>query len=149
MRCSQGEIIRLYKTLGRVWAILQPSALTTLGAEKTNSAKSISREIFGRVAAADVRAWLMTFACALLVAMAFGAIVNIAVFLAPLAIEFGWPRADLALAYSIATLGTGFGGIVMGHFADRLPVRRIATCGAVMCGASLMLLSPACSSAVP
>jgi MFS family permease len=133
--------MRLYKTLGRVRVIFLPLALTTLRGRKMNAAKSISRETLGPTAAADVRAWLMTFTCALLVAMAFGAIVNIAVFLAPLAIEFGWPRADLSLAYSIATLGTGFGGIVMGHFADRLPVRRIATCGAVVCGASLMLLS--------
>ncbi len=55
--------------------------------------------------------------------MGFGAINNIAVFLLPLGVEFGWSRADLSLAYSIATLGTGLGGIVMGHFADRLPIR--------------------------
>ena len=83
----------------------------------------------------------MVGACALMVAMGFGAIVNIAVFLTPLAVEFGWPRGELSLAYSIATLGTGAGGILMGHFADRMPVRRVALCGAVACGVSLVLLS--------
>lgn len=85
--------------------------------------------------------WIIVTACAAMVAMAFGAIVNIAVFLTPLAAEFGWPRADLSFAYSIATLGTGLGGILMGHFADRMPVRRVALCGALVCGFSLLFLS--------
>ena len=86
-------------------------------------------------------AWIIVGACALLVALAFGAVVNIAVFLTPLAVEFGWPRAELSLAYSIATLGAGVGGVVMGHFADRMPVRRVALAGALACGVSLIFLS--------
>jgi MFS family permease len=74
-------------------------------------------------------------------AMAFGAITNVAVFLTPLAAEFGWPRADVSAAYSIATIGTGLGGILMGHFSDRLPVRRVALCGALAPGLALVLLS--------
>jgi MFS family permease len=86
-------------------------------------------------------AWLMVSACAALVAMGFGAINNISVFLMPLGIEFHWPRADLSLAYSIATLGTGLGGIVMGHFADRMPIRRVVLCGAFAPGIAFLLLS--------
>ena len=86
-------------------------------------------------------AWLMVASCAGLVAMGFGAINNIAVFLLPLGMEFGWSRADLSLAYSIATLGTGLGGIVMGHFADRLPIRRVVLCGALATGIGFLLLS--------
>jgi MFS family permease len=86
-------------------------------------------------------AWLMVAACTALVGMGFGAINNIAVFLLPLGMEFGWARADLALAYSIATVGTGLGGIVMGHFADRLPIRRVVLCGALMPGVAFMLLA--------
>jgi len=86
-------------------------------------------------------AWVIVGVCALMVAMAFGAIVNIAVFLTPLAVEFGWPRGELSLAYSIATLGTGIGGILMGYFADRMPVRRVALCGAVVTGLGLVFLS--------
>ena len=76
-----------------------------------------------------------------MVAMAFGAVVNIAVFLTPLAVEFGWLRGDLAMAYSIAAIGTGAGGILMGHISDRIPVRRIALIGAIVPGVSLLLLS--------
>jgi MFS family permease len=91
-------------------------------------------------AASPALPWLMVGACAVMVAMGFGAIVNIAVFLTPLAVEFGWSRAELSLAYSMATIGTGVGGIVMGHFADRLPIRRVALCGAVVPGVALLAL---------
>jgi MFS family permease len=86
-------------------------------------------------------AWLMVVACAAMVAMGFGAIVNIAVFLLPLGMEFGWSRADLSLAYSIASVTTGLGGIVMGHFADRLPIRRVLLCGALVPGLVFLLLA--------
>lgn len=83
----------------------------------------------------------MVLACAVMVAMGFGAIVNIAVFLTPLSVEFGWSRGELSAAYSVATIGTGLGGIVMGHFADRVPIRRVALCGALAPGIALLLLS--------
>jgi len=83
----------------------------------------------------------MVAACTVMVAMGFGVINHIAVFLLPLGTEFGWPRADLSLAYSIATIGTGFGGIAMGYFADRMPIRRVALCGALAPGIALLLLS--------
>ncbi len=74
-------------------------------------------------------------------AMGFGVLFTVAVFLTPLAAEFGWARADVSLAYAVATIGTGLGGIMMGHFADRMPVRRIAVAGAVVPAAALALLS--------
>jgi MFS family permease len=86
-------------------------------------------------------AWAMVAACAVMVAMGFGAINNIAVFLTPLGAEFHWPRADLSLAYAVATLGTGLGGIVMGHVADRAPIRRVVLCGAFAPGIGFLLLS--------
>jgi MFS family permease len=78
---------------------------------------------------------------ALMAALGFGVLFTVAVFLTPLAAEFGWLRADVSLAYAVATIGTGLGGIVMGHFADRMPVRRIAVAGAVVPAAALALLS--------
>jgi MFS family permease len=89
----------------------------------------------------QLRAWSMVGACAVMVAMGFGAIVNMAVFLTPLATEFGWSRGDLSLAYSLVTIGTGTGGILMGHFADRISIRRVALCGAIVPAAMLLGLS--------
>jgi MFS family permease len=84
---------------------------------------------------------LMVAVCTAMVAMAFGAVGTVAVFLQPIAAEFAWPRADVAAAYSVATVATGLGGIAMGHFADRLPVRRVALFGALVPGIAFLLLS--------
>lgn len=92
-------------------------------------------------AAQDRLAWWMVATCTVMVMLGFGAIVNMTVFLAPLAVEFGWSRGELSLAYGVATIGTGIGGIVMGHFADRMPARRLALCGAIVPGVALLLLA--------
>jgi len=86
-------------------------------------------------------AWLMVAVCTAMVAMAFGAIGTVAVFLEPLAAEFGWPRADVSAAYSVATVATGLGGIAMGYIADRMPVRRVALLGALVPGLAFVFLS--------
>ena len=93
------------------------------------------------------RAWLMVAVSTVMAAMGFGVLFTMAVFLTPLAVEFGWPRADVSLAYAVATIGTGLGGVMMGHFADRMPVRRIAVAGAVVPAAALALLSSTSSLA--
>jgi MFS family permease len=86
-------------------------------------------------------AWVMIAVCTAMVAMAFGAVGTVAVFLEPLAAEFAWPRADVSAAYSVATVATGLGGVAMGHFADRLPVRRVALMGALVPGLAFVFLS--------
>jgi MFS family permease len=85
--------------------------------------------------------WIMVAVCTAMVSMAFGAVGTVAVFLEPLAADFGWPRAEVAAAYSVATVATGLGGIAMGHFADRLPVRRVALLGALVPGLGFVFLS--------
>jgi len=85
--------------------------------------------------------WVAVALCTALVAMAFGAINNIAVFLVPLAVDLGWSRADVSGAYAVATVATGLGGLLMGYFSDRVPVRGVALCGALVSGLSLVLLS--------
>ena len=87
------------------------------------------------------REWLMVGICTVMVAMGFGVLFVMPVFLTPLAAEFGWRRAELSLAYSIGTIGTGLGGIVMGHFADRMPIRRVALVGAIVPAFALVMLA--------
>lgn len=86
-------------------------------------------------------AWVIAATCAVMVGMAFGGLVNIAVFLKPLAAEFGWERGEIAAAYSVATISSGLGGIIMGYFSDRLPVRRMVLAGSLVPGAAFFLLS--------
>lgn len=86
-------------------------------------------------------AWVILFVTFVMGGMGFGAIVNIAVFLEPLAADFGWARGELSLAYSAATVAAGLGGIVMGYYSDRLPVRRVVLVGAVTPGIAFFLLA--------
>jgi len=86
-------------------------------------------------------AWIIVATCAVMVGMAFGGLVNISVFLKPLAAEFGWPRAQIAAAYSVVTMAAGLGGILMGYFSDRLPIRRVVIAGSLVPGAAFFLLS--------
>lgn len=86
-------------------------------------------------------AWVILFIATILSGMAFGAIVNIAVFLKPLAADFGWQRADLSFAYTVASLSVGAGGVLMGHFSDKMPVKRVVLFGALMPGLGFFLLS--------
>ena len=94
----------------------------------------------GKRHAGRMTPWIMVAVCTVMVSMGFGVLFTLAVFLTPLAAEFGWTRADVSLAYAIATVGTGIGGIVMGHFADRMPIRRIAIVGTLAAAAALALL---------
>jgi len=86
-------------------------------------------------------AWVILAASAVMIGMAFGAMVNVSVFLAPLAAEFGWPRADIAAAYMVVGISTGLGGVVMGHYSDRLPVRRVVLIGSIVPGVAFFLLA--------
>ncbi|MCZ6556829.1 MAG: MFS transporter [SAR324 cluster bacterium] len=86
------------------------------------------------------RAWLIVFASATIIGMGIGSLFSISVFLKPLAAEFGWARGDTALAYTFATLLNGLGGILMGYLADRYAPRPIVIGGAVLLGASLLML---------
>lgn len=48
--------------------------------------------------AEPVYGWVIVFAAAVLIGLGVGGIASIAVFLKPLAAEFGWSRADVSLA---------------------------------------------------
>jgi MFS family permease len=88
-----------------------------------------------------MKPWIMVGYCTVMVAMGFGVLFVMPVFLTPLAAEFGWPRADLSLAYAIATIATGLGGVLMGHFADRMPIRRVLICGAIVPALAMTMLA--------
>lgn len=70
-----------------------------------------------------------------------GGMYLIVVALKEVALEFGWPRAVPSLAFSLQFVGSGFGGIIMGHVLDRLGFGAPAVIGAVMVGTGAMLVS--------
>jgi MFS family permease len=61
------------------------------------------------------------------------------VFLTPMQAEFGWSRADLTGAFSIALLLSGLAGIPVGYWLDRHGPRLLMTLGS--CAAVLLVLA--------
>lgn len=92
--------------------------------------------------------WAIVAASLLFCSVAFGASYLTVVALKPVAAEFGWPRWVPSLAYSAILLGSGIGGVAMGHWADRVGVHWPTRFGAVMIGLGLWVVSAAESAVV-
>lgn len=84
-------------------------------------------------------AWVTTFAALFICSVALGAPYLVAVALRPIAADLGGYRAVPSLAGSLALLGTGVGGLIMGWVAERAGVRSTAIFGALMVCAGLAL----------
>jgi MFS family permease len=84
-------------------------------------------------------AWVTTFAALLICSVALGAPYLVSVALRPIAADLGGLRAVPSLAGSLALLGTGVGGLLMGWVAERAGVRSTAIFGALMVCAGLAL----------
>jgi len=70
-----------------------------------------------------------------------GGMYLIVVALKEVAEEFSWPREVPSLAFSLQFIGSGFGGIIMGHVLDRLGFGVPALVGVLMIGIGSILVS--------
>ena len=84
--------------------------------------------------------WVIVAVATTSLALGFGANIVLSVFIKPFEAEFGWPRADISLAYSVLTVGAAFGGIVWGSLSDRIGAKRIGVFGAIALSVGLMAL---------
>lgn len=84
--------------------------------------------------------WVMVGVAAVVVGTGFGTLWSFPIFLKPLSEEFGWLRGETSFAYAIATFFIGAMGIVMGDLADRFSARPLVLMGAIVLGASQLLL---------
>jgi MFS family permease len=83
--------------------------------------------------------WIVATVALLVMMMAFGSAWIIAVALKDIAGELGGTRSIPALASSLAWLGQGTGGILMGRLADRVGTRWTVIFGALMIGVGLSI----------
>src|SRR5262245_55640236 len=81
--------------------------------------------------------WVVALTALGVYSVSFGAPTITVVALKPIAAELGGARSAPALAYSLAWLGSGLGGIGMGWVAGRIGVRWTVMFGAVMIGLGL------------
>jgi MFS family permease len=83
--------------------------------------------------------WVVATVALVITAMAFGSAWIIAVALKDIAAEVDGVRSIPSLAASLAWLGSGVGGLMMGWIAERTGVRWTAMFGALMIGIGLAL----------
>ncbi len=89
----------------------------------------------------DPYGWVMVFVGFSLMALSFGGLGAVGVFLKPIAMEFGWSRGSIALGYTTAAFSAALFGILWGFLADRYPTRRFTVMGALAIGIAMLLLS--------
>ncbi len=83
--------------------------------------------------------WVVASVALFIIMMAFGAAWLTAVALKDIAAEVGGARSVPALASSLAWLGSGLGGIMMGQVADRIGARWTVIGGSLMIGLGLSI----------
>ncbi|MBV1796679.1 MFS transporter [Siccirubricoccus sp. G192] len=83
--------------------------------------------------------WVVAIAAVIILSVSSGAPIIVVVALRQIATDMGEVRAIPALASSLAYLGAGAGGVLMGWLAGRIGTRVVAiTGGAMVCGGLLL-----------
>ncbi len=86
--------------------------------------------------------WVIVCACAFILAIAMGSIVNgMSAFIVPMQEQFGWPRGSIAFINFCGILGLALGGLIFGRLADRRGTRPVVLFGAVVLGSCYVLAS--------
>jgi MFS family permease len=89
--------------------------------------------------------WVMVGLGALMGCVAVGALMSLAVFLAPIAEATGWSRTGISSAMTVSFLVMGAAGFAWGALSDRFGTRPVVLAGAVLLGLGLVLSSRATS----
>ena len=87
------------------------------------------------------QSWVVALVALAILSLSYGAPLIAVVALKPIAAELGTDRSAPTIAGSLAYLGSGLGGIMMGWLAERIGVRAVVTFGAVMVGIGLYVAS--------
>src|SRR5262245_1253600 len=87
------------------------------------------------------RGILVVLAATVAMAMGFGGLGLITVFMGPMEADLGWSRSDTSLGYALSTAGMAIGGLYWGRLSDRMDVRLLLAVGASGMVASLLAMS--------
>lgn len=94
-------------------------------------------------AATDRRGWSVVASATVGMALGFGGLALLSVFMRPLEAEFGWTRSEISFAYAIATIGMAIGGLVWGRVSDKVDMRILLAVGGSGMVVSLLGLAAA------
>ncbi len=87
------------------------------------------------------QSWVAACVALAILSLSYGAPLVVVVALKPIAAELDTARSAPAIAGSLAYLGSGLGGIMMGWLAERVGVRAVVAFGSVMVGIGLYVSS--------
>jgi MFS family permease len=73
---------------------------------------------------------LVVLAATLVMAMGFGGLGLVSVFMTPMEADLGWTRSNTSLGYAIAATGMAVGGLLWGRVSDRVDIRLMLVSGA-------------------
>jgi len=82
----------------------------------------------------------VVLAATLTMAMGFGGLALISVFMRPMEAELGWTRSATSLGYAFATLGMAVGGLIWGRLSDHIDVRPLLALGGAGMVSSLLVM---------
>lgn len=91
---------------------------------------------------------LVALAATVAMAMGFGGLGLITVFMGPMEADLGWSRSATSLGYALSTAGMAVGGLLWGRLSDRMDVRLLLAVGATGMVASLLAMCR-CSTPCP
>src|SRR5258706_16325749 len=105
------------------------------------SAQEIGKPPVARSATARHRGTLVVLAATLVMAMGFGGLGLVSVFMAPMEADLGWTRSNTSLGYSLAATGMAVGGLLWGRVSDRVDIRLPLAIGATGMVSSLFAMA--------
>lgn len=83
--------------------------------------------------------WVAAGAALVILSLTYGGPLIVVVGMTNVQASLGTDRSDVALAMAMVWIGTGIGGVVMGHVADRIGIRATVLFGGAMTAAGLAL----------
>jgi MFS family permease len=113
-----------------------------MSTQNANSAATLGdSNTYFSLAHGSCRGALVVLAATVGMAMGFGGLGLITVFMGPMEADLGWSRSDTSLGYAVSTAGMAFGGLFWGRLSDRLDVRLLFAVGASGMVASLFAMA--------
>jgi len=85
--------------------------------------------------------YVVVSAAVLILTIAWGTNRTFGIFLKPMLAEFGWSRASISGAFTLAMIVMGLGGLAAGRITDRLGPRVVVICCGIFLGTGYLLAS--------